>query len=204
MRVVEVNMEWHRNEGAGKTGESRENPPTKGIGHDSHLRKSGRGLNPVRLGARTGLEFSAKPVPPRELWRGHSPRKHKRLRGEQAAAFTPEKLASLTAQLFHRERSKDAAQRPADVITRQSLPSPPFRAGLIRGLAATAILHLGGGKREILGKTRRPAASSGMIPICENPGATEPGIKPRSLWWEACNLTTTPPRPINFMMAGTD
>ncbi|KAJ8887700.1 hypothetical protein PR048_013918 [Dryococelus australis] len=30
-------------------------------------------------------------------------------------------------------------------------------------------------------KTRRPAASSGTIPTCENPGATPPGIEPESI-----------------------
>ncbi|KAJ8898220.1 hypothetical protein PR048_003580 [Dryococelus australis] len=40
------------------------------------------------------------------------------------------------------------------------------------------------GKREILEKTRRPAASSGTIPTCENPGATPPGIEPGSPWGE--------------------
>ncbi|KAJ8867491.1 hypothetical protein PR048_031293, partial [Dryococelus australis] len=39
--VMEVNMERRRNEGAGETGDSRENPPTSSIvRHDSHLRKS--------------------------------------------------------------------------------------------------------------------------------------------------------------------
>ncbi|KAJ8875816.1 hypothetical protein PR048_023717 [Dryococelus australis] len=42
MRVIEVNMERRRNEGAEETGVSRENPPTNGIvQHGSHLRKSG-------------------------------------------------------------------------------------------------------------------------------------------------------------------
>ncbi|KAJ8870031.1 hypothetical protein PR048_029042 [Dryococelus australis] len=42
IRVIEVNMERRRNEGAGKTGNPVENPPTNGIvRHDSHLRKSG-------------------------------------------------------------------------------------------------------------------------------------------------------------------
>ncbi|KAJ8868552.1 hypothetical protein PR048_030090 [Dryococelus australis] len=42
MRVIEVNTERRRNDGAGETENSRENPPTNGIvRHDSHLRKSG-------------------------------------------------------------------------------------------------------------------------------------------------------------------
>ncbi|KAJ8872164.1 hypothetical protein PR048_025766 [Dryococelus australis] len=46
-----------RNEGAGETGDPREDPPTYGIvQHDSHMRRSGvaRGLNPDRLGGRRG------------------------------------------------------------------------------------------------------------------------------------------------------
>ncbi|KAJ8893789.1 hypothetical protein PR048_006390 [Dryococelus australis] len=34
-------------------------------------------------------------------------------------------------------------------------------------------------------KTRRPAASSGTILTCRNPGMTLPGIEPGSPWWEA-------------------
>ncbi|KAJ8866400.1 hypothetical protein PR048_032243 [Dryococelus australis] len=42
VRAIEVNMERRRNEGAGETGDPRENPQTSGIvRHDSHLRKSG-------------------------------------------------------------------------------------------------------------------------------------------------------------------
>ncbi|KAJ8894311.1 hypothetical protein PR048_006930 [Dryococelus australis] len=41
-RVIEVNIEQRRNEGAGGTRDTREIPPTNGIvWHDSHLRKSG-------------------------------------------------------------------------------------------------------------------------------------------------------------------
>ncbi|KAJ8866701.1 hypothetical protein PR048_032562 [Dryococelus australis] len=37
MKVIKVNMEQRRNEGAGETGDPRENPPTNGIArHDSH------------------------------------------------------------------------------------------------------------------------------------------------------------------------
>ncbi|KAJ8866401.1 hypothetical protein PR048_032244 [Dryococelus australis] len=48
-----------------------------------------------------------------------------------------------------------------------------------------------GVEREILEKTRRPAAPSGTTPTCENPGAIPPG-SPR---WEVSSLTTKPPRP---------
>ncbi|KAJ8871020.1 hypothetical protein PR048_027323 [Dryococelus australis] len=50
----------------------------------------------------------------------------------------------------------------------------------------------GQGKLEITGETRRPAASSGAIPICENPGATPNGIEYCSHRWEASSLTTKP------------
>ncbi|KAJ8879830.1 hypothetical protein PR048_020447 [Dryococelus australis] len=57
-----------------------------------------------------------------------------------------------------------------------------------------------GGKREIPGKTRRPAASSSTIPTCENYGATPPGIEPVSPRWEASSLTTTQPQlPVRYL-----
>ncbi|KAJ8875891.1 hypothetical protein PR048_023798 [Dryococelus australis] len=46
MRVIEVNMEQRRNEGAGETGDLRENLPTNGIAQqDSHLQNSGTSVN---------------------------------------------------------------------------------------------------------------------------------------------------------------
>ncbi|KAJ8871753.1 hypothetical protein PR048_028090 [Dryococelus australis] len=36
------------------------------------------------------------------------------------------------------------------------------------------------GKRETPEKRRQPAASSGTIPTCENPGVARPGIEPGS------------------------
>ncbi|KAJ8878940.1 hypothetical protein PR048_019544 [Dryococelus australis] len=50
------------------------------------------------------------------------------------------------------------------------------------------------GKREIPEKTRRPTASSGPIPTCENL-VTRPGIKSGSHWWEASVLIAQPPYP---------
>ncbi|KAJ8893074.1 hypothetical protein PR048_005657 [Dryococelus australis] len=50
----------------------------------------------------------------------------------------------------------------------------------------------GRGKREIPEKTRRPTASSGTIPTCENP-VTRQGIEPSSPWWEASVLIAQPP-----------
>ncbi|KAJ8871061.1 hypothetical protein PR048_027365 [Dryococelus australis] len=42
-------------------------------------------------------------------------------------------------------------------------------------------------------QTRRPAASSGTIPTCEDPESSGPGIEPGSPWWEASRLTAHPP-----------
>ncbi|KAJ8883150.1 hypothetical protein PR048_014990 [Dryococelus australis] len=42
----------------------------------------------------------------------------------------------------------------------------------------------------------QPVASSGTIPTCENPGATQPQVEPGSPRWEANSLTTTPPEEI--------
>ncbi|KAJ8875877.1 hypothetical protein PR048_023784 [Dryococelus australis] len=54
-RVIKMSMEQRRNEGAGKMGDPRENPPTNGIiEHGSHIRKSG--LNPDRLAVRSSGE----------------------------------------------------------------------------------------------------------------------------------------------------
>ncbi|KAJ8872212.1 hypothetical protein PR048_025814 [Dryococelus australis] len=52
--------------------------------------------------------------------------------------------------------------------------------------------YKGRGKREIPEKTRRRAASSGMISTCENPGATPAGIESNSPRWEVRSLTTKP------------
>ncbi|KAJ8875040.1 hypothetical protein PR048_022930 [Dryococelus australis] len=48
-------------------------------------------------------------------------------------------------------------------------------------------------KREIPEKNRRPTASSGTIPKCENP-VTRSGIEPDSPRWEASGMTARPPR----------
>ncbi|KAJ8870348.1 hypothetical protein PR048_029369 [Dryococelus australis] len=53
----------------------------------------------------------------------------------------------------------------------------------------------GGGKQDIPERTRRPAASSGTIPACENPGATPTEIEPGSPRWEASSLATRSPLP---------
>ncbi|KAJ8878308.1 hypothetical protein PR048_018885 [Dryococelus australis] len=59
----------------------------------------------------------------------------------------------------------------------------------------------GRGKREISEKTRRPTASYGTIPTCENP-VTRPGIEACSPWWEASVLIAQPPRPHKIECSG--
>ncbi|KAJ8890582.1 hypothetical protein PR048_010091 [Dryococelus australis] len=60
---------------------------------------------------------------------------------------------------------------------------------------SSAGMKLGVGGREIPEKTRFPETSSGTIPAWESSSATPPGLEPGTLWWEASNLTTKPPRP---------
>ncbi|KAJ8897723.1 hypothetical protein PR048_003073 [Dryococelus australis] len=64
-----------------------------------------------------------------------------------------------------------------------------------RSSEAMWVIECGGG-REIAEKTRRPAALSGTIRTCENPGVTRPGIEPGSPWWEASRLTGLDLRPM--------
>ncbi|KAJ8872131.1 hypothetical protein PR048_025733 [Dryococelus australis] len=56
-------------------------------------------------------------------------------------------------------------------------------------------------EREIPEKTRRPTASSGTIPTCENPVAW-PDIEHVSPWWEASVLTAQPPSPLSWYRDG--
>ncbi|KAJ8879204.1 hypothetical protein PR048_019810 [Dryococelus australis] len=60
------------------------------------------------------------------------------------------------------------------------------RFGALRRVAEMGMEWRGNGRSPR--KTRRPAATSGTIPTCENP-MTWPGIEPGSLWWEVSRLT---------------
>ncbi|KAJ8881445.1 hypothetical protein PR048_017926 [Dryococelus australis] len=75
--------------------------------------------------------------------------------------------------------------------------SPVFPCPYIPALLHTHLLaeFVAGGKREIPKETRRPTASSGTIPTCENP-VTRPGIESGSPWWETSAIITQPPRPL--------
>ncbi|KAJ8893903.1 hypothetical protein PR048_006504 [Dryococelus australis] len=67
------------------------------------------------------------------------------------------------------------------------------------GGSSPALCSYRWGKREIPEKTRRPVASSGTIPACEDLGLARPGIEPGSPWWEASRRTTQPPRPLHIL-----
>ncbi|KAJ8883933.1 hypothetical protein PR048_015788 [Dryococelus australis] len=69
----------------------------------------------------------------------------------------------------------------ADVLLQLSTATPDERAG------DTGIPE----------KSRRPAAPSGTIPTCENPGVARPDVEPYSPWGEASGLTVQPLLPLN-------
>ncbi|KAJ8870506.1 hypothetical protein PR048_029529 [Dryococelus australis] len=75
--------------------------------------------------------------------------------------------------------------RPGHSDFRIFLGDPPFPPPL----HSASITHIGSRDHDIPEKTCRPAASSGTIPTCGNPGV-------ESGWpsWEARSVTTTPPR----------
>ncbi|KAJ8888056.1 hypothetical protein PR048_007542 [Dryococelus australis] len=94
-------------------------------------------------------------------------------------------------------RNDAACRRVFSVISRfpgLCIPALPHTRFASPSLALKRAVHIyiyihstrmeGRGKREIPEKTRRPTASSGTIPTCENP-VTRPGIEPGSGWWEA-------------------
>ncbi|KAJ8898270.1 hypothetical protein PR048_003630 [Dryococelus australis] len=65
MRVIEVNMEWHRNERTGETGDPRGNPPTNDIvRHDSHMRKSGDPPGPQCVNLAHNFMVTCRAKPP--------------------------------------------------------------------------------------------------------------------------------------------
>ncbi|KAJ8868337.1 hypothetical protein PR048_029853 [Dryococelus australis] len=73
------------------------------------------------------------------------------------------------------------SQATAPTRGHYSLVSPQYLlpAASLRQLWSSAGMQ-GMGKRDIPEKTRRPEASSGTIPTCENPGLTQPRIEPGS------------------------
>ncbi|KAJ8869798.1 hypothetical protein PR048_028806 [Dryococelus australis] len=89
------------------------------------------------------------------------------------------------------EEKRPAKQRPLPTSVPLSWKSTTV-SQRIMWVPDTGAGKKGRGKREIPEKTRRPTASSGAIPICENP-VTRPGIEPGSPWWEASVLIAQPP-----------
>ncbi|KAJ8891644.1 hypothetical protein PR048_004172 [Dryococelus australis] len=93
--------------------------------------------------------------------------------------------------------------QPATLIYGQrgcyhALLLPPIQRPAPAATYGAAPDSKGGGKREIPEKTRRPVASSGTIPTCDNLEATPPGIEPGTPW-EASSVTTTPSRTLTVL-----
>ncbi|KAJ8881970.1 hypothetical protein PR048_018458 [Dryococelus australis] len=78
---------------------------------------------------------------------------------------------------------KRASRRPGSAKMASSLRPPKTPSVAFHSGRAVRALE----KREIPKKIRRPAASSGTIPTCENPEAAPPIIEPGSAKWEACS-----------------
>ncbi|KAJ8866728.1 hypothetical protein PR048_032589 [Dryococelus australis] len=91
-------------------------------------------------------------------------------------------VTSLHVQTRAEELPRDLLAEPActHVGIESSLEQLVQRYLLQRKYKPTG-MNGGGGKREIPEKIRRPTASSGTIPTCENP-VTRPGIEPGSPW----------------------
>ncbi|KAJ8871794.1 hypothetical protein PR048_028134 [Dryococelus australis] len=168
VRVIEVSMERRWNESAGKTGDPRENPLTSGIiRHDSHMRKSGSGP----AGDLTGFTLVGG---------------EQAIRSVTAAPALLKNKTNFTCNFyfFHAVcylRFIPKINRMTEILAAPNIVV--LKAD--EGECGAAPECEGRGKREIPEKTRRPAASSGTIPTCENPGATPLGIEPGSPRWEA-------------------
>ncbi|KAJ8868528.1 hypothetical protein PR048_030056 [Dryococelus australis] len=184
MRVIEVRMEQRRNERAGTTGDSRENPPINGIvRHNSHMRKSGSIPGAVaprysRVGivlndaagrrvfsgtSRSPSHLSALAFRRCSMLISLHPRRLSRLEKYVGAirAYTVKHIKRIIAA------KRNARTLSYRVLAMLRVPMDTFSA-VLRGR----------GKREIPEETRRPAASSGTIRTCGDPGATPPGTAP--------------------------
>ncbi|KAJ8881597.1 hypothetical protein PR048_018083 [Dryococelus australis] len=149
--LSEVSMEQRRNARAGETG-------------DSHMRKPGVSLpgiepRPASLRHASVLHHFANTVLMATGW-----------------------LASSWSVCFPSWRSIASAEADfSNTLTCGSLTSsePALSTAYYpsRVDAANRRRHARVGKREIAEETHRPAASSGTIPRCENPGAPPPGIE---------------------------
>ncbi|KAJ8877521.1 hypothetical protein PR048_021976 [Dryococelus australis] len=114
---------------------------------------------------------------------------------------TPERLGKVSYQATVRfDEWCFSTRYPVAMQVREMLVAAPclLNSSLLWRKAWVVSWHLGPttrrglgmkgrGKLEIPEKTRRPTASSGTIPTCENP-VTRSGIEPGSPWWEASVL----------------
>ncbi|KAJ8893762.1 hypothetical protein PR048_006362 [Dryococelus australis] len=84
----------------------------------------------------------------------------------------------LTLHFLFRDPGSIPGRVTPDFRMWESCRTMPLVGGSSRGSPLSPAISQG--KREIPEKTRRPAASSGTIPTCENPGAIPPEIEPGS------------------------
>ncbi|KAJ8876818.1 hypothetical protein PR048_021265 [Dryococelus australis] len=186
-----------RDEREEKTGDPRENPPTSSIvRHDSRTRKSwsdpvgnclgGRRDPGVCLVRRLEGPVRFQEVDDPDLTRctlvfqSRSTRVAMHSHTTRVYATSPVMLSSLI-DLAHKE-IKTIFNRIAytpDLPWRSTLVRRRFDVRNVLGSNPRGVV-----KRENPEKTRRPTASSGTIPKCENP-VTRPGIEPGSPWLEA-------------------
>ncbi|KAJ8876044.1 hypothetical protein PR048_023952 [Dryococelus australis] len=108
--------------------------------------------------------------------------------GYPLSTSTPSRDVLRTADWQHSETSQLLDPSTIDEVDRSpcpniELPFCQYDLQKRRGLEFSGAGMKGWGKREIPEKTRRPTASSGTIPTCENP-VTRPRIEPVSPWWE--------------------
>ncbi|KAJ8880193.1 hypothetical protein PR048_016659 [Dryococelus australis] len=89
--------------------------------------------------------------------------------------------------------------KPLGVVRREHCT--PVQSLALRGDGAldarACVALIDPAKQRVLEKTRRPTASSGTIPTCENPGVTRPRTEPGSPWLEANSLIAHSPRPLS-------
>ncbi|KAJ8874229.1 hypothetical protein PR048_025071 [Dryococelus australis] len=160
------------------TGDLRESQPTSGIvRHDSHLRisgsKHGRGLKPDSPwweASSLTAQFASLADRIRKYLLAvfaHAPGRSTRKSARELAS---------TNAITREERNGEHSQiPPRDSASR--LPTSNSQSNPLEH--AWKESHFPGrGERDIPEKIRRPAASSGTIPTCENPGVTPSGIEP--------------------------
>ncbi|KAJ8882745.1 hypothetical protein PR048_014558 [Dryococelus australis] len=190
-----------------------ENSPTSGvIRHDPHLRKFGSDLYRE---TKHGSEYGAVPE-----WGGGGKREipEKTCRSRASSGTIPTCESPVTGSgiepgwpcrivvsmkkrrgnsnfTYDRKYWPRAATSPEAEILGPSISLEDMEQRMISQLHAICWCTCAGrGKREIPEKPRRPTASSGTSPTCENPIILL-GIETGSPWWEASVLIAQPPWP---------